>query len=101
MFVVFLKFSRRKELAPQHMAAHKTWLERGFEDGVFLLAGSLSPSEGGGILAHQVSRAELEARLNNDPFVVEDVVQAEIIEMTASRADPRLGFLLQPLSAQA
>lgn len=94
MFMVLLKFSENKAEAGTHMAGHKDWIQRGFDDGVFLLAGSLQPNLGGGILAHNTSLAELESRVKDDPFVVEDVVSAEIMEISASRADDRLGFLL-------
>jgi hypothetical protein len=32
--------------------------------------------------------------VNEDPFVAEDVVRAEILEITPAKADERLGFLL-------
>jgi uncharacterized protein YciI len=76
------------------MDGHKEWLKRGFDDGVFLLAGSLQPNMGGGIVAHDTSLSDLQGRVNTDPFVVEDVVQAEILEITPSKADKRLDFLL-------
>jgi uncharacterized protein YciI len=93
MFMVLLKFSANKGRAGQFMAGHNAWLKRGFEDGVFLLAGSLQPSLGGGILAHNTSRAELQIRVNDDPFVAEDVVRAEILELAPSKTDERLAFL--------
>lgn len=94
MFVVLLRFSANKGQAGQFMAGHKAWIERGFADGVFLLAGSLQPSSGGGIVAHNTSLPDLESRVNEDPFVAEDVVRAEILEVSPSRADDRLSFLL-------
>ena len=95
MFIVQLRFSSNKSQAGQHMEGHKAWLQRGFEDGVFLLSGSLQPNLGGGIVAHGLSREALQERVNEDPFVAEDVVTAEIVEMTASRADDRLSFLVE------
>jgi len=94
MFIVLLRFSDNKARAGVFMEGHKEWLGRGFDDGVFLLAGSLQPTSGGGILAHNTSMPELERRVNEDPFVAENVVSAEIIEMAASKADERLSFLL-------
>lgn len=94
MFVVLLKFSTNKDQASQFMEGHKAWLTRGFDDGVFLVAGSLQPQMGGGILAHGTSLAELQGRVDQDPFVAEDVVSAEILEIAPSRADDRLQFLL-------
>ncbi|PPR73280.1 MAG: hypothetical protein CFH03_00926 [Alphaproteobacteria bacterium MarineAlpha3_Bin2] len=41
MFIVFLTFSDNKANAGQFMEGHKEWITRGFDDGVFLLAGSL------------------------------------------------------------
>ena len=94
MFVVLLKFSGNKDQAGQLMEGHKAWIKRGFDDGVFLLTGSLQPNSGGGIVAHNISLPELEDRVNDDPFVAEDVVSAEILEIAPSKADGRLEFLL-------
>jgi uncharacterized protein YciI len=94
MFVVLLKFSARKDRAGELMQGHKEWIQRGFDDGVFLLVGSLTPNLGGAILAQATPRADLEARLRDDPFVAEGVVAAEIHEIVPARADARLGFLL-------
>ena len=65
------------------MEGHKEWIRRGFEDGVFLLAGSLQPNLGGGIVAHNTSLADLRSRVNDDPFVAEGVVSAEIVRAHA------------------
>ncbi len=94
MFIVLLKFSSNKGQASQFMEGHKEWIKRGFDDGVFLLVGSLQPNLGGGIVAHDTSLADLQSRVNNDPFVAENVVSAEILEIAPSRTDGRLEFLL-------
>ena len=94
MFIVLLKFSDNKGNAGQFMEGHNEWIKRGFDDGVFLLAGSLQPNLGGGIVAHNTSLSDLQSRVNDDPFVAENVVSAEIIEITPSKTDERLNFLL-------
>jgi len=93
MFIVLLKFSSNKGQAGQLMEGHKEWIKRGFDDGVFLVVGSLQPNLGGGIVAHNTLLADLEDRVNEDPFVVEKVVSAEILEITPARTDDRLKFL--------
>ena len=93
MFIVLLKFSGNKGQASQFMDGHKEWIKRGFDDGVFLLVGSLQPGLGGGIVAHNTSLSELQRRVNDDPFVAEHVVSAEILEIAPSRADERLKFI--------
>jgi uncharacterized protein YciI len=93
MFIVTLKFSANKARAKEFMAGHNDWIRRGFDDGIFLLTGSLQPNQGGGILAHNTSLPELQARVNEDPFVAQDVVRAEIIEIAPSKVDERLTFI--------
>ena len=80
MFIVLLRFSRNKDRAGTFMQGHKDWIKRGFNDGVFLLAGSLQPNSGSGIVAHALSLSDLQARLNDDPFVAENVVSTEILK---------------------
>lgn len=94
MFIVTLRFATHKAQAAPLMGAHAEWLQRGFDDGVFVLAGSLVPGLGGAIVAHGGTRAELQQRVERDPFVAQGVVRAEILEIEASKADPRLQFLL-------
>ena len=94
MFIVLLKFSDEKDQASLHMDAHLQWIKRGFDDGVFLMAGSLKPGLGGGIIAHNCTPAELQDRVNSDPFVFENIVSAEILDFSPSKADQRLAFLV-------
>lgn len=94
MFIVLLKFSGNKAQAGQFMEGHKEWIKRGFDDGVFVMVGSLQPNLGGAILAHNTSLPDLQGRVNDDPFVAQNVVSAEILEIAPSKADERLKFLL-------
>ena len=94
MFIVLLRFSSNKGQASRFMEGHKEWIKRGFDDGVFLLVGSLEPNLGGGIVAHNTSLADLQSRVNDDPFVAQSVVSADILEVAPSKTDERLKFLL-------
>ena len=99
MFIVLLRFAAQRARAGEFLEGHKRWLQRGLDDGVFLLAGSLQPQAGGAILAHGLSPQALRGRVEEDPFVAENVVSAEIHEVTPSRVDERLNFLLGPARA--
>jgi uncharacterized protein YciI len=94
MFVVLLKFSDNRSQAAQFMEGHNTWIKRGFDDGIFVLTGSLQPRLGGAIIAQNISLPALQRRVDEDPFVAEKVVSAEIFEITPGKTDPRLDFLL-------
>ncbi|MBG6146960.1 MAG: YciI family protein [Roseibium album] len=93
MFIVTLKFSDNKARAGDLMDGHKAWIKDGFDQGLFLMVGSLQPNMGGGIIAHNTTREEIEAFVGEDPFVSEGVVSAEILEITPARLDERLEFL--------
>ncbi|MEH6639506.1 MAG: YciI family protein [Porticoccaceae bacterium] len=94
MFVVLLRFSDNKSKAGEFMEGHNKWIKRGFDDGVFILVGSLQPSLGGSVIAHNESLSELQERVNNDPFVAENIVNAEILEIEPKKVDDRLNFLM-------
>jgi len=95
MYVVLLRFAENKSRASDFMQEHNAWIKRGLDDGVFLLVGSLQPGLGGAILAHGLAPADLQVRVDADPFVVHGVVTAEVLEIKPGKADPRLDFLLQ------
>lgn len=94
MHIVLLKFGPNRSQAAQWMAGHKEWIEKGISDGVFLLAGSLENAQGGALLAVKLSKAEVTARVEEDPFVKHQVVEPEIISIAPSRVAPPLAELL-------
>jgi uncharacterized protein YciI len=94
MFIILLKFSTNKSQAKEFMPAHKEWIDQGMSDGVFLVVGNLEPNMGGGIVAHNSSLVDLRKRVDADPLVENNVVTAEILEISPSLTDKRLNFLL-------
>ena len=92
MFVIFLRFAENRHLAGDHVQGHNDWIRQGIADAVFLLVGSLSEGTGGAILAHGITRADLEKRLDADPFVAERIVVTEIVEIQPAVTDQRLAF---------
>jgi len=95
MFVILLKFSENKNKAGDFMDGHNQWVQQGFQDGVFLLVGSLQPNLGGSVIAHNISLSELQVRVGEDPFVKENIVSSEILEIDPKKADERLKFLVE------
>lgn len=94
MFIIFLKFSANRSSAGRYMDGHNAWLREGFEQGVFVLSGSIQPTAGGAVLAHNTTAEQIQAMVDADPFVAEDVVTAEIVEVAASKSIPALEFLV-------
>lgn len=94
MFIIFLRFASHRERASAFMEAHKAWLDQGVDEGAFLLAGSLGGNAGGAIVAHGLTRDELEHRLSLDPFVRHQIVAAEVTEVKPSRVNDRFRFVM-------
>lgn len=77
-------------LRDQHLA----WLQRGFAEGLFLIAGRQVPRTGG-VIVCRGERAEVEALSASDPFVTGRVASVAVIEMAASFAQPEIAGLLE------
>lgn len=93
VFIVLLRFSTHRAAAREHRDAHDAWIRQGFEDGVFLLAGSLDRAEGGIVLAAGCTAQALADRVGQDPFVRHRVVEAEIRAVAPGRVAPPLAML--------
>lgn len=94
-FVILLRFTDRRHLAPNALSSHNDWLRQGFDDGIFLLAGSLPDKAGGLLVAACTTSEALRQRIDGDPFVVQGIVAAEIIPFRPHRAASGLEFLIE------
>ncbi len=94
MYIVFLKFAENKNLASDFMDGHKAWIKEGIEQNSFLVVGSLNKNEGGVVLANNQSYDEIKNRVEEDPFVIEKIVNYEIFELTPAMANEQFQFLL-------
>ncbi|HEX7850115.1 MAG TPA: YciI family protein [Sphingomonas sp.] len=69
----------------RHMKPHIDWLERGYDEGLFLLSGRRNPRTGG-VIVCRGHKAEVEALAASDPFVTSGAATIEVIEFNASWA---------------
>ena len=92
MHLVLLRLADGSSVS-EHLDGHRRWLQRGFDENVFLLTGGISPHGGGAIITTGLSSEELSTRLKEDPFVIHGVVTPEVIELETTMSDPRLAFL--------
>lgn len=95
MHIILLKFGSNKSAAPDHMAAHKDWIAKGLDDGVFQCVGSLDVG-GGALITHGESTEALMRRVQADPFVEHGVVTAEVLAVDVNRTVPALDYLMAP-----
>lgn len=85
MFIVLLHYVQPLETVEKYLQEHRAYLDQQFALGNFLTSGPQVPRIGGVILAHNLTREELDTVLARDPFYRERVAQFQIIEFTPSK----------------
>ena len=85
MFIVYLKYVDNHSQGQALMGKHESWVQQGVEDGVFITAGPIRANLGGGILAHNTTRESLQARVDENPLVREQLVIPRILSIAAGQ----------------
>lgn len=85
MFVIELIYKADLAEIDAHMTAHVAFLKKYYASGNFLVSGRKIPRDGGIILAVGESRAQIEAIVKEDPFIVRRLADFRIIEFRASQ----------------
>lgn len=101
MHIIFLKFGLNRAQAGQWMAEHVRWIQQGIDDGSFLMAGSLDSGQGGVVLAANMDREAIQHRVDQDPFVIHNVVTADIQTVAPSLMAQAMAPLLGGAHGQA
>lgn len=88
MFIIELIYKADLTAIDAQMKAHVAFLKKYYASGHFLVSGRKIPRDGGIILAVGKDRAEIEAIVRQDPFLLHDLAEVRIVEFRASqRAD--------------
>jgi uncharacterized protein YciI len=88
MFVVELTYTADLSEIDARMAAHVAFLKKHYAAGVFLVSGRKIPRDGGIIVATGRSRDQIEAIMQEDPFIKHGLADVRVIQFRASqRAD--------------
>jgi uncharacterized protein YciI len=80
MFVVSLTYTAPLARIDAFLEAHRAFLAEQYARGLFLMSGRKEPRDGGIIIAHAASRAELESVLRDDPFQQAGLARYDITE---------------------
>jgi uncharacterized protein YciI len=80
MFILIVSYTQPAAKVEPHIAAHGIWVKRHFDSGVFLFAGPKKSGLGGVIAARAIEKAELLRHIAEDPYVIEDVADYQIVE---------------------
>ncbi|MEU6244206.1 YciI family protein [Streptomyces sp. NPDC047024] len=90
MFVLELTYTAPLDAVDAALAAHVSWLDEQYDQGLFLASGRKNPRDGGIILAVGADRAAIEEVVAGDPFVTAGVCEYRVTEFTATKTAPGL-----------
>ena len=80
-----------EERAPELIAAHRAFLQKGYDDGHFLISGPTIPPKGGFLLARAESLDALQAMLAEEPYTKANVMRfSRITEFNPVQHQPVL-----------
>lgn len=85
LFLIDLKYVAPLDEIEALIPDHISYLEDGYEDGVFFTSGRKEPRTGGVILATGASFESIRQRAATDPFVRAGLAEATITEFVPSR----------------
>src|ERR1035437_10288072 len=84
MFIILLNYKVSVEEVDQFRPGHFKYLDRNYENGSFICSGPRIPRTGGVILCRAKSQEEVLAIIQDDPYLINDVVDYEIINFRAA-----------------
>jgi uncharacterized protein YciI len=94
MFLLVSTYSASLDVMDELLPAHREYLQRHLDDGVFVLWGRQVPRTGGVIVAQGVDRQQVEAIAADDPFVQANAASYQVIEVQPTGGLAELTSLL-------
>jgi uncharacterized protein YciI len=92
MYVVSLSYTASLDRVDDALEAHRAFLTRQFDAGVFIMAGPKVPRDGGVIIAAGIERSRLDEILASDPFAQQKVARYDVTEFKATRMAPGMNL---------
>ena len=85
MYVIDLIYTAPLERIDDALEAHRAFMTKHFDAGVFVAAGPKMPRDGGIILAVRIERDKLDEILASDPFAQQNLARYEVTEFKTTR----------------
>jgi uncharacterized protein YciI len=93
MYTLVITFIKSPEEVAPHAEGHFAWAQKYVDKGIFLFAGPKKSRLGGSILVKSIEKAELKKILAEDPYLILDLVEYQIIDFDCLFTIPELDFL--------
>ena len=93
MLIIELTYIKPLSEVEKFLEAHIQFLDKYYDQGVFIASGRKVPRDGGVILA-LVDKASAAEIIKEDPFHQEKIAEYHLVEFEPSKHDPRLHDIL-------
>ena len=87
IFVVSTTYTKSLEEVGKFRKEHFDFIQKNIDAGKFIAGGRQNPSTGGLIIAYNVTKAELEEILKEDPYYKNNLIETVITEFTPALLD--------------
>ena len=81
MFILIVDYLKPLEEVEKYLPAHRTYLEKYYDRGLFVCSGRQIPRTGGIILCRKTSRATIEKVICEDPFLIHGIATYKVIAL--------------------
>ena len=81
MYILIASFIKEPAEVAKHAEAHRAWVDKYFNQGVFFAAGPKKSKLGGAILARSMDKSQLLKIMQEDVYVTEDLVEYQIVDL--------------------
>ena len=95
MFVIELIYKKPLSEIDQHLVAHRLFLQKYYDTGVFIASGPKNPRNGGIIIALAKDQNTLETIIQQDPFYQYHLADYRYISFNPIKICPALESLLK------
>lgn len=85
MFLLLSRYLKSTEEIDRVLPAHRAFLDRYYQSGLFIISGPQEPRVGGVIVTRDATRAEIDAALAEDPFMREEISAYDILEFKVTK----------------
>jgi uncharacterized protein YciI len=82
MFIVLLTYKKPLDVVELFVGSHRAYLDEAYKKDYLIASGPQVPRTGGVLLSQLKDRHQLQQVLDNDPFVLNDIVDYQMIEFT-------------------
>jgi len=97
MFIVSLEYIKDLAAVETYLAEHIAYLERYYQEGIFVMSGRKQPRTGGVILMKASDREQVEKLIAEDPFHREGVAKYTITEFIPTKVAEGLENYLETI----